>query len=208
MTATPAPSLEVSDLPSVTFGASNLLWWGTLGFMFIEGTSLFICVAVYFYLWRNYHAWPPLHTPRPDLFWPAVQGGLLLLSIWPAVLLRRAAQARALDRLTVWMIVLLVFVIGSTAVRAGEFLSLNCRWDTNAYGSAAWLTLGFHSTLLVVNLFEVAMILFLLRSSRFEEKYFSDADDSGFYWLFLVGSWIPLGIMVFLSPYLLRGSPA
>jgi hypothetical protein len=30
---------DVADLPTVTFGHRSLMWWGTLGFMVIEGRS-------------------------------------------------------------------------------------------------------------------------------------------------------------------------
>jgi heme/copper-type cytochrome/quinol oxidase subunit 3 len=36
-----------------------------------------------------------------------------------------------------------------------------------------------------------------------QEKHFSDASDSSFYWYFLTGSWVPLYVTVYLSPYIL-----
>ena len=31
---------NVTELPNVTFGHRSLMWWGTLGFIMIEGTTL------------------------------------------------------------------------------------------------------------------------------------------------------------------------
>ena len=42
-----------------------------------------------------------------------------------------------------------------------------------------------------------------LFSDDFEEKHFSDASDTAFYWYFFVGSWIPLYLTLYLSPRLL-----
>jgi len=39
-----------------------------------------------------------------------------------------------------------VFAIAFIVVRAYEFGTLHCRWDTNAYGSIVWTLLGFHTT--------------------------------------------------------------
>jgi hypothetical protein len=45
--------------------------------------------------------------------------------------------------------------------------------------------------------------LFMVRDT-IEEKHFSDASDSAFYWYFLIRSWVPLYIVVYLSSYFLR----
>jgi len=37
----------VADLPSVTFGQRSLMWWGTLGFMVIEGWTIALLLVSY-----------------------------------------------------------------------------------------------------------------------------------------------------------------
>ena len=39
------PAGNVADLPTVTFGHRSLMWWGTLGFMVIEGWTIALLVA-------------------------------------------------------------------------------------------------------------------------------------------------------------------
>ena len=75
--------LDVARLPTTTFGHRSHMWWGTLGFMLIEGTTLFVCIASYFYLRLNFTVWPPEHTLRPALFWPTVHVVVLLASAVP-----------------------------------------------------------------------------------------------------------------------------
>jgi cytochrome c oxidase subunit III len=196
-------NVDVSGLPTTTFNHRSLAWWGTLGFMAIEGTTLFIGVVAYFYLSRNFQTWPPEHTMRPSVLWPTVQVLVLLASLIPAVLADRAAYRIDLAKLRQWFVVMLVFEVGSVIIRWQEFLSLNVRWDSNAYGSAAWTLVGLHSTLLLADLFETAVLTAILFSSRVVDRHYSDATDVTFYWYFLVAVWIPIYVIVYLSPRLM-----
>ena len=56
--------LDVSKLPDIAFGPADIVWWGTLGFVVIEGFTLVLCAAVYLYLTQNFATWPPQGTPR------------------------------------------------------------------------------------------------------------------------------------------------
>jgi heme/copper-type cytochrome/quinol oxidase subunit 3 len=98
---------------------------------------------------------------------------------------------------------MLVFEVVSVIVRWQEFLSLNVRWDSNAYGSAAWTLVGLHSTLLLADLFETAVMTAVLFSGRLVDRHYSDATDVTFYWYFLVAMWIPIYVIVYLSPRLM-----
>ena len=42
--------VDVSPLPRFAFGHKGLVWWGTVGFMVIEGSMFVMAVIVYFYL--------------------------------------------------------------------------------------------------------------------------------------------------------------
>src|SRR3954469_2966511 len=83
------PFLDVADLPDLAFGSRDLMWWGTLGFVVIEGFTLALCLMVYLYLWKNYSEWPPAGTERPTLQWPSVQLALMLVSL---PIIRRAQK--------------------------------------------------------------------------------------------------------------------
>jgi heme/copper-type cytochrome/quinol oxidase subunit 3 len=193
--------VDVSRLPTAAFGPRDLMWWGTAGFVAIEGTTLFICAASYFYLRLNFLSWPPEHTLRPSLFWPTVQVALMLLSNGPNYLLQRAARALDLAAVRRWVLVEAALALVFVALRWQEFLSLNVRWDANAYGSIAWATTGFHGTLLLLQMVETIFFAGFLHTDMIEEKHFSDAYDSAFYWYFMTGSWVVLYVVVFLSPY-------
>src|SRR5215213_197506 len=83
---------DVRNLPRTVFGNRALMWWGTMGFIIIEGTTLFICAVTYFYLRRNFTAWPPEHIYRPALLIPTIQILVMLLSIIPMRWVDRASS--------------------------------------------------------------------------------------------------------------------
>ena len=60
------PVANVADLPTTTFGHRSIAWWGTIGFIVIEGTTLFICAVSYLYLRVVVGQWAPAYAPRPD----------------------------------------------------------------------------------------------------------------------------------------------
>ena len=192
---------DVRALPRTVFGHRALMWWGTLGFIIIEGTTLVICAISYFYLRRNYATWPPEHIYRPDLVIPTVQAGLMLLSNIPMRWVDRASTRMDIDGVRRGLVICSILIVIMTVLRLFEFRALNIRWDTTAYGSAAWATLTAHATLLLLQMAETIAITVLMFGKRVEERDLSGVSDNALYWYFLTGAWIPLYVIVFLSPY-------
>jgi cytochrome c oxidase subunit III len=195
--------VDVRRLPTTVFGHRSHMWWGTLGFMLIEGTTLFVCVSSYYYLRTNFTSWPPAPTLPPDLLLPTIHVLLMLASNVPAVLADRAARRFDLAGVRRWMVVLSIFVLAFVFLRWQDFRALNVRWDSSAYGSIAWITVGAHGTILMLQAVETVIFTAFLLWGRIEEKHFSDTSDSVFYWFFFTGSWVVLYLTVYLSPYLL-----
>jgi cytochrome c oxidase subunit I+III len=193
----------VRALPRTVFGHRALMWWGTLGFIVIEGSTLVICAVSYFYLRRNYATWPPEHIYRPDLVIPTIQAGLMLLSNIPMRYVDRASSRMDLNGVRRGLVICSILIVAMSILRLFEFSALNVRWDTTAYGSAAWATLVAHGTLLVLEMAEVIAITFLVFGKQVEERDLSGVSDNALYWYFLTGAWIPLYVVVFLSPYLI-----
>lgn len=191
---------DVADLPDVTFGPRSTAWWGTVGFMATEATTLVICAFTYLYLRKNFYTFPPHGTPLPSLGVPIAQLILMAISIGPMWYAVRAARALDLQRTRVALSVELVLKFGILVLRWYEFKALNTSWNSDAYGSAAWMVLGFHATLLILDAAEDAGIVMILWSSRARSRTFSDVADDGMYWYFTVASWIPLFVLVFLYP--------
>lgn len=196
------PVLDVSTLPTEAFGNRDLMWWGTVGFMVIEGFTLVLAAVSWLYLRQNFDAWPPEGILLPERVVPSLHVVWMLLSLPMVRQLDRAARAHDLARVRRWLTVATLFCIVSTLTRAWEITrSLNVRWDANAYGSVQWLILGAHGTLLAVQLAETFGMAAIFWRGPVETKHFSDSADVAFYWLFIVLGWIPLYVLCFLSPW-------
>ena len=193
-------SIDVSGLPDVTFGYRNLVWWGTVAFMVIEGTTLAMCAATYLYLRRNFSMLPPERVALPGLTAATAEVALMLASFVPLAVLGRAAERKDLRACRRWMLVAIAFSVAFVALRWFELGDLHVRWDHNAYGSSAWLVLVVHGTLLVAEVGELAVFALIAWTGRWEEKHFPDATDLVMYWYFMCLSWLPLYAMVFLLP--------
>ena len=197
--------VDLRGLPDVVFGPRDLMWWGTLGFVIIEGFTLVLCAAAYVYLTQNFSTWPPEHTPLPSLGAPTLQVVLMLASLPVIWWLAKAARRFDLGAVRIALTLATLFNAAFVGVRAWELLvSLNVKWDANAYGSAQWLILGMHATLLAVELVEVGGMMLIFWFAPVEEKHFSDVTDMGFYWLFMTLGWIPLYVLCFWVPRWLR----
>jgi cytochrome c oxidase subunit III len=201
--STPRSTLDVSGLTTVPFGHRSLLWWGTLGFVVIEGFTLILMVASYFYLRTNEFEWPPGRTPDPDLLIPTINTVLLLLVIVPMRMVDRAA--RRFDKAGVirGLLIAMAMTIVVAVLRWWELLALHVRWDAHAYASAAWGVIALHSTLVVTDIFESGALAALFMSRKAKRKHYPDAVDAADYQYFLSLAWVPVYFVVYWGPRLL-----
>jgi heme/copper-type cytochrome/quinol oxidase subunit 3 len=191
---------SVASLPTVTFGHRSLMWWGTLGFMVIEGWTLALLVVSYLYLRQNYETWPPLRTPHPSLLIPTINLVLMFVSIIPMYL--AAAAAKRLDEPGVkrWLVISSIVATPIAVLRWWELWAINVRWDTNAYGSAAWVIVGFHTSLLLLDVIDTWGLTLFFFLKQLPLKAFSDTTDNTFYWYFTIGIWLPIYLIVYVGP--------
>ncbi|HEX8363420.1 MAG TPA: hypothetical protein VF613_25085 [Longimicrobium sp.] len=195
--------LDVSGLPKVVFGHRSLLWWGTVGFMVIEGFTLVLMIASYFYLRTNEFGWPPGRTRHPDLLIPTINTVLLLAVIVPMHMVDKAAKRFDRGGVIRGLVIATALTLVVNVLRWWELLALNVRWDAHAYASAAWGVVVLHSTLIVVDLFEGATLAALFITGRAVRKHYPDASDAAFYQYFLSLAWIPCYLVVYWGPRLL-----
>ncbi len=84
-------------------------------------------------------------------------------------------------------------------LRFFEFIALGCRWDSHAYGSITWTILGMHAGHLLTSTVENVLLAVLMWRGPVERKHFVDTNVNAVYWYFVVGSWIPLYVLVYWS---------
>jgi cytochrome c oxidase subunit III len=188
--------LDVSQLPTYGFSHRSLMWWGTLGLMAIEGTVFAMTVVSYFYLRARSPNWPMSALP-PALLWGTLNTVILLVSLWPNHMAKKAAEAEQFDKVRIWLCVCVAIGLAFTAVRVMEFASLNVRWDSNAYGSVVWMLMGLHTTHLVTDVFDTAVLALLFFKGPVDRTRFVDESENALYWIFVVLTWLPIYLVVY-----------
>jgi len=171
--------------------------------MVIEGWTLGLCAMSWFYLRQNQQHWPPLRTPTPSLLIPTINILLMLLSCIPAWLAARRAKELDRRRIILWLAVSSVMGVAILWIRWYELWSINTRWDTTAYGSIAWLIVGLHMTLIMLDVGDTIGLNVKLALNDLPPHFYSDTADNSMYWYFTVLSWVPLYLIVYVGPYLL-----
>ncbi len=194
-------ALDVAQLPSFGFSHRSLMWWGTLGLMAIEGTVFALAVGTYFYL-RSFASRWPMEDQPPALLWGTLNTLLLLASLWPAHLAKRAAEALDLPRVRIALVWTCVFELGVLGLRALEFQTLNCRWDGSAYGSIVWMLMGLHTLHLITDAWDTLVLTALMFTDNLEGRRYVDVSENSLYWYFVVWSWVPLYAVVYGVPRL------
>jgi heme/copper-type cytochrome/quinol oxidase subunit 3 len=123
--------------------------------------------------------------------------------MWPAALLKRAAEQGNVGLVRQQLLVLSTVAVATLALIGWSFMSLNVRWDTNAYGSLVWMLIGTH----VVALTAAALILWVLTIYMYtgviEGRRFMNVYESGDYWLLAVFLWLAAWAVVYVAPRVL-----
>ena len=191
--------LDVSTLPSYAFGPQGLIWWGTTAFMVIEGSMFVMALVAYYFLRTRSAEWPP-SAPNPDLTWATVNTILLLASGIPNHMAKHAAEAFDLRKVRVLMLICVAFGLAFLVVRALEFTTLGVSWDSSAYGSIVWFILALHTTHVLTDVVDTAVLTGLMFTGHVEPKRFVDVSDNALYWDFVVLSWLPVYLTLYFAP--------
>ena len=193
----------MSALPPGAFGSRTVTFWGTLGIVLIESTVFALAISSYFFYVTRSPAWPPDGIAPPLLRWGTINTLILLASLVPNELARRAGERVDLRSVRIWMVVCLVFAVGFNLVRVQEFRHLNVSWDHDAYGSIVWILLGLHTTHIVTDFLDSAVLTVLMFVGPVEEHRFVDVEENAVYWYFVVIAWLPIYGVLYWAPRLM-----
>ena len=192
-------TLDVSALPTYAYGHRGVVWWGTVGFMVIEGSMFVIAIITYFYLRLKVSDWPP-SLPDPDLAVGTANLLIVFISCIPNMLAKKAADTMDLRGVRLWLTVLVVFGVVNVVLRAYEYPALNCRWDDNAYASITWVLLSMHTIHIATDVADSAVLMVLMFTGPISEKRFVDCSENSLYWYFIVAWWIPIYLTIYWAP--------
>jgi cytochrome c oxidase subunit III len=193
------PVRDVSGLSTVAFGHRMPIWWGTLGFMVIEGTGFVMAVAAYFYLASQNPDWPMGNTP-PGLTWGTTLLGWLLISEVPNIWVKRVARRYDVRATRIGVGLMALAGLVALGIRAQEFTTLNCRWDTNAYGSIVWALMFLHTMHIVTDVAETCVMAGMTVAAPLDARRFVDVVENAEYWDFVVLTWIPIYTVLYWAP--------
>jgi len=192
--------LDVAILDDHSFSYRAPIWWGNLLMIFIEGAAFALMVVAYYYIRRNFNTWPPERTYLPDMGVSSVNVILQLISVAPMWYAAKLAFAHEPpEEVGRWLMLVVAFGIAAIILRAFELRGLHTRYDSNAYGSITWMILITHLAHLIAGSLETLLIALVMFKGPVERKHYTDTTVMAVYWYFVVGSWVALWLVVFVS---------
>jgi len=192
--------LDVAMLDDHSFSTSAPIWWGNLLMILIEGTAFALMIVSYYYIRRNFNTWPPERTYLPDMGVSTANVILQLVSLAPMWYASKLAFAHEPpEEIGRWLMLVVAFGLAAIVLRAFEFRGLHTRYDSNAYGSITWFILGTHLAHLIAGSLETLLIALVMFKGPVEKKHYTDTTVMAAYWYFVVGSWVVIWLVVFVS---------
>jgi cytochrome c oxidase subunit III len=192
---------DVSELPNDILGSGSLTWWGTLGFMVIEGVAFGLTFAAYFFLMNQEQSWPPQPWPAPEWLAGTLFTVLILLSEIPNVMIKKAALANDTDKIRRLLPLMALIGLVLLVIRGFEFPSLNINWYENAYGSILWALLILHTVHILTDWVDTLVLAALVRTRLgYERRRMIDVDENSMYWRFVWLTWLPIYLMIYWVP--------
>jgi len=199
-----ARAIDVSDLEHGTADSRALLWWGNLSMMVIEGTMFAMLVATYLYLRTVNLDWPPATVIKPDLTLPTVNLLIMLLSCIPMLIADKAAKRGDVTAVRIGFAICIAAGIAILAIRSMAFANLGYKWSDHAFGSIVWVVIGMHLFHVIVATGENLMILVYMMVWPPTKKRYLDVRCAAVYWYFVILSWLPFFILIFVQPWMHR----
>jgi cytochrome c oxidase subunit 3 len=192
---------DLAGTKTYGFGWKSLWGWGVSGFMLIEGAGFVLASGSYLYLMTQARHWP-LSSPPPSLLWGSVFTLVMIVSQAPNLWAAKGA-ARCKKRPTrLGTLIMVAIGLVLCVIRAFEFANLNTRWDQDAYGSIVWALMVLHTTHLLTDLGDTIVLGVFLYTHPVTPERYSDVDDNGAYWLFVLIAWLPIYALVYWAPRL------
>lgn len=194
--------IDVSGLPTYGYGSRALTWWGTGGMILIEGVVFLGAIATYLYLRTRTDLWPPVGNP-PDLFWGTLNLAVLAFSAVANQWTKGQAEREDLRGTRIGFVLVTGFGLLLLGIRILEFQHLNTTYSGSAYGSITFALLTLHTAHLLTDFIDTAVLAVLMFRGPLEGRRFVDASENCLYWWFVVASWVPVYLTVYVAPRLL-----
>jgi cytochrome c oxidase subunit III len=190
---------DVSGLPTYGYSHRSLTWWATFGMMVIEGMVFVGAIAVYFYLRLRSDAWPPSGEP-PSLVFGTLSLVVMLTSAIANQWTKKQSERECLRPTRLGLAACATFGLALLVIRIFEFAWLNTAYSIHAYGSIVFALLALHTVHLLTDFVDTVVLTVLLFTGPLEGRRFVDVSENCLYWWFVVISWIPIYLTIYIAP--------
>ena len=193
------PSLDVSHLDTEEFGRRDTLWWGNMGLIMAESTSIGLLIASYFFYRMRYTEWPPSDAGLP--WWNFSVANLILMLVITYPMRRIEKEAPHADKQ--WLARMLglcsLLMIGSFVLRILEFQTLQTDWSEHSYGSITWALLFLHAIEIFLAAGETGMLAVYSAAKPLDRKHRADLQVNSVFWYFVLISWLVIFAVVYVA---------
>lgn len=200
---------EVERAPATAVIASEHApaWWAMVLVIATEATIFALLLSSYVYLgFATGGGWPPAGIKRPELALPLAGTALLLGGSIPIVWAERAIRSGRGGPLRVGLAIALVASVGFLAIQAAEYARKDFTPQTSAYGSMFFIITGFHGLHVLVAVLMNATLQWRAARGHFTATGYLAIQVVGLYWHFVGAVWVFILGLLYLAPYVVRGS--
>ena len=174
---------------------------GMLVFLGSEAMLFAALISAYLVLRAGAESWPPPGQPRLPIALTGINTFILLLSgltMWRA---RGAARVADMGAGRRWLAVTLALGMTFLAIQGREWMELvrfGLRLSSSIYGGIFYALIGMHAVHVLVAVLVLAWVLWRARQASYSPARQTEIEVAGLYWLFVVGVWPLLYVLVYL----------
>lgn len=195
---------DVSRFSPYNFRTEGPLWWGMWGLVLVESVVFGGLITAYFYLGSSYPEWPPAGIKKPELLLPTIASLVLFAGSlpmhWADKEITEGRSRKAAVNLALSIAPAIVFLV----LKAIEYSKVEYRWDSHVYGSIVWAIVMFHSTHVTALVLKTIVVDVLAWRGFFNRERRLGITANGLYWHFVVAAWLPLYVVLYWSPRLMK----
>jgi len=202
----PAPgprTISVTPPPGSRSPGYDRGFWGMASAIATEGTIFLALLSSYFFLRATSEHWPPVGTELPDLslhVW--VFTALLLGSSIPIFLADAAIERGNTGALRLFLFMSFGMGLAFLVNTFFDFQKLKFGWDTHAYGSIFYVTVGLHALHVAAGLVFSLVIQAKAWLGYFDEENHAAVQVYSLYWHFVDAVWVFVFSSLFISAHI------
>ena len=179
------------------------LWWGVLGAVAIEAAVVANLLTSYFYLMARAEQWPPEGHAEPDLLFSTIVLAVLPISSFTMWWAGKGADAGRRTQLALGVSLSVGLACLALVLRSYQLIAFDIDWKSHAYGSILWTITGFHFTHVVSAILGTAVVAVLAWRGYFTPERQLGVVVDTLYWYFVAGVFLPIWLVVYISPRVL-----